>query len=295
VPLIHGGNTIGMVGLGNRGGYGPRSGSRRACAGDRPGIVEQVGTIVGTHQQRIARLYGTAQTQQRCLARFAFIASHDLQEPLRKIQAFGDLLKSHYSSRLDERGQDYIERMQGAAGRMQSMLKGLLDYSRVTIQGKPFAKIDLHQIAIEVLSDLEVRMAKTGAQVELGDLPEIEADPMQMRQLLQNLIGNAIKYHRPEVPPVVSVYTGSPVSPEFVQIVVQDNGIGFEMSCLDQLFKPFHRLHGKSAYEGSGMGLAICRKIVERHEGSITARSVPGEGSNFLVTLRRTHVAAQYP
>jgi PAS domain S-box-containing protein len=243
------------------------------------------------------------QRSNQALEDFAFIASHDLREPLRKVQAFGDLLQSHSSQGLDEHGKHYIERMQAASGRMQSMLDGLLAYSRITTQGQAFKQVDLNQIAADVLLDLEMRLAQTDGRVEIGELPSIEADPVQMLQLFQNLLGNALKFHRPDVPPVVRVWARIPDSdpgsqtadsgqkdttgghPTQIEILIEDNGIGFEPSDRKRLFQPFHRLIDRSTYEGTGMGLAICRKIVERHGGSIIATSTPSQGSIFIVLL----------
>jgi len=224
------------------------------------------------------------------------VASHDLQEPLRKIQAFGDRLQSKCGEGIGERGRDYLERMQNAAQRMQRLINDLLDYSRVTSRAQPFTAVDLDAVIQEVLSDLEVRIEQTKAAVEVGDLPTLEADPRQMQQLLQNLLGNALKFHRPGVPPVVRVFSrsggGEAVPPgektaedSYCQIIVEDNGIGFEEKYLDRIFKPFQRLHGRSEYEGTGMGLAICHKIVNRHGGHITARSTPEQGTTFIVSL----------
>lgn len=224
------------------------------------------------------------QRSNQALEDFTFIASHDLREPLRKVQMFGDLLKNHCGLNLDEKGQDYIERMQQAAARMQGMLDGLLAYARVASQGEPFSQVDLQQVVNEVLSDLEARLVLTGGQVEVEPLPEIEADPLQVRQLIQNLVGNALKFHYPGEPPRVKI-TCLPVDGQQVAIEIKDNGIGFDPQDATDLFKPFHRLRGRSEFEGSGMGLAICSKIVERHSGSISADSVPGEGSTFRVVL----------
>jgi PAS domain S-box-containing protein len=262
------------------------------------------------------------------LQQFASIASHDLQEPLRKIQAFGDQLKTKYNQALTEQGQDYVQRMQNAAGRMQTLINDLLTLSRITTKAQPFVPVDLAQVVQEVLSDLEVRVQESNAQVEVGSLPTIDADPLQMRQLLQNLIGNALKFHKTIEPPRVRVYSqvlkdeeqhsaletmlpanvpsltrvglgwiepppeqmdgqlsGNSTTPKRCQIMVEDNGIGFDEKYLDRIFNVFQRLHGRSAYEGTGMGLAICRKIAERHSGSLTAKSTPGQGATFIVTL----------
>jgi len=221
----------------------------------------------------------------RELKDFAYVASHDLQEPLRKIQAFGDRLKLKYAEVLDEKGRDYLERMQNAAHRMQILIRDLLNFSRVGTQGQAFLSVALSQIVKEVLGDLETTIEQTRATIEVGDLPIIQADPLQIRQLLQNLISNAIKFHVTEKPPVVKIEAKLLWETALVEIMVSDNGIGFEEKYLDRIFIPFQRLHGRQEYEGTGMGLAICRKIVERHQGNITARSSLGQGTTFVITL----------
>jgi PAS domain S-box-containing protein len=222
------------------------------------------------------------------LEQFAFVASHDLQEPLRKIRAFGDRLKTKCASVLPVESADYLDRMQNAAARMQTLINDLLTFSRVISRTEPFVTVDLAQVTSEVLSDLEVRIEKTGATVEVGELPKIDADPMQMRQLLQNLIGNALKFHLPEAKPKVQVRAeivdGGWDGPA-CQLTIKDNGIGFEEKYLDKIFAVFQRLHGRQEYEGTGIGLAVCRRIVDRHRGSITARSKPGEGATFIVQI----------
>ncbi|HVJ87525.1 MAG TPA: CHASE3 domain-containing protein [Caulifigura sp.] len=221
----------------------------------------------------------------RELEQFASVASHDLQEPLRKIEAFGDRLKMSREA-LNEQSRDYLDRILSSATRMRTLINDLLSFSRVATRAQPFKPVQLAVIAKEVVGDLEGRLQQTQGLVELGELPEIEADPTQMRQLFQNLIGNALKFHRDGVPPVVRVSAAQSESlPENVTLTVADNGIGFEEQYLDRIFEVFQRLHGRNEFEGTGIGLAICRKIVERHGGSITARSKPGDGSTFLVTL----------
>ncbi|HVF87129.1 MAG TPA: PAS domain S-box protein [Pyrinomonadaceae bacterium] len=242
------------------------------------------------------------QQSNRELQDFASVASHDLQEPLRKVQAFGDRLKTKCGAALGDEGRDYIERMQSAARRMQNLINDLLTFSRVATKAQPFVRVDLAEVARGVLSDLEVRVEETGARVEVGEMMHIDADPLQMRQLLQNLLGNALKFRRLEEPPVVSVHcqpashptdehshAASAPGSELCQIVVSDNGIGFDEKYLDRIFTVFQRLHGRHEYEGTGVGLAVCRRIAERHGGSITARSAPGEGATFLVTLPIEH------
>ncbi len=230
---------------------------------------------------------------------FASVASHDLQEPLRKVQAFGDRLKVKSGDTLSEEGRDCLERMQNAAGRMQTLINDLLTLSRVTIQARPFAPVDLRAVTEEVLSDLETLVEKTNGKIEVGDLGIIEADPLQMRQLLQNLIGNALKFHRPDVPPIVKISGRTLSVPdkiigvELFRLIVEDNGIGFEDKNADKIFKVFQRLHGRSEYEGTGIGLAVCRKIAERHGGRITAQSVIGEGATFIVDFPIKQVEEQ--
>jgi signal transduction histidine kinase len=240
-------------------------------------------------EAKVQAIADELQRSNRELQEFAAVASHDLQEPLRKIQAFGDRLRSRCGPALGDAGRDYLDRMQAAAVRMANLINDLLAYSRVTTRAQPFTAVDLGQVVQGVLGDLEDRVARTGGRVEVGPLPSLDADPMQMRQLLQNLIGNALKFHRPGAPPVVQV------SAEVVEdgqrpggsciITVRDNGIGFDEAYREKIFGFFQRLHGRNEYEGSGMGLAICRRIAERHGGTIEARCTPGEGATFSVTL----------
>lgn len=223
------------------------------------------------------------QRSNRDLEDFAYIASHDLQEPLRKIIAFGDRLK-HSTSHLGQKELDYLERMQHAAGRMQNLVQDLLQLSKVTIKGRPFQTVNLNQIMDEVLDDLEAGLCIAGGVVQFDKLPVLEADPSQMRQLFQNLIGNGIKYRREEHPPVLNV-TCSLRDKEIWEIRIKDNGIGFKNEFAEKIFKPFERLHGRGKYNGTGIGLAICKKIVDRHHGDIRAVSEPNKGTTFVVTL----------
>jgi PAS domain S-box-containing protein len=233
----------------------------------------------------------------RELQDFAQVASHDLQEPLRKILSFGDRLRIKAGESLNEECLDYLQRMFNAATRMQILITDLMSFSRIETMGQPFVPTDLGLIVSEVSADLETSVEKAGGRVEIEELPTIDADPMQMRQLLQNLIGNSLKYFRAGVPPVVRVYSQqldarspesmdeSALARQLCQILVEDNGIGFDEKYLDRIFTVFQRLHKKGEYEGTGVGLAICRKIVDRHSGTITARSRPGEGTTFVVTM----------
>ncbi|MBW4570058.1 MAG: PAS domain-containing protein [Tolypothrix carrinoi HA7290-LM1] len=253
-------------------------------------LADQIGIAVSQAQlleQETRQRQELARSNDE-LQQFAFIASHDLQEPLRKIKTFGDRLKATCGDAFTAQGRDYLERMQNAAQRMQSLIEDLLTLSRVTTRAQPFVSVNLAQVTQEVLSDLEVTIQQSGACVEVGEFATVTADPLQMRQLLQNLIGNALKFHRPEEVPFVKIYTEASRAingSEFCHIVVEDRGIGFDEKYIDRIFNVFQRLHGRSEYDGTGIGLAICRKIAERHNGSITAQSQPGHGAKFIVTL----------
>jgi PAS domain S-box-containing protein len=248
---------------------------------------ETVGfTMILTDISDLKRTQTRLEHSNRELESFAYVASHDLQEPLRKIQTFGDRLKTSSAAELGPKGLDYLEKMNAAATRMRRLIDDLLSYAKVTAQTKPFTRVDLAALTREVLGDLETAIERTGATVTLGELPVLEADPVQLRQLLQNLLSNALKFRREDVPPSVSVEATVDTGAHRCELRVRDNGIGFDEKYTDRIFDVFHRLHGRDGkYEGSGIGLAICRKIVERHGGSITARSSPGAGATFLVTL----------
>ena len=219
------------------------------------------------------------------LQQFAWVASHDLQEPLRKVQAFSERIRTKYADQLDEQGQDYLDRIVSASGRMQTLIVDLLAFSQVGRGELRNAAVDLGEVVKSVLSDLEIRIQETDATIDLQDLPTVRADPLQMRQLFQNLIGNGLKYRRDGVPPLIRISATRPRGSGTCSIEIADNGIGFEQEYAERIFGIFQRLHGRSAYEGTGVGLAICRKICERHGGSIIARGRPGGGATFIVLL----------
>ena len=262
-----------------------RKQAERAMQAARDALEERV-------EERTAELNLANIALQRSnkeLEQFASVASHDLQEPLRKIQAFGDRLETKFGDQLGEQGRTYVDRMNASATRMRSLIDSLLNFSRITTKGQAFASTDLNLVLSEVISDLEGRLHTSGGNVRGGTLPTIEADSLQMYQLLQNLVGNGLKFHRPEEKPLVTVESRIMNSgdghPARCEILVEDNGIGFDETYLDRIFEVFQRLHGRQEFEGTGMGLAICRKIAERHGGTITASSTPGRGSTFIVTL----------
>ena len=234
------------------------------------------------------------------LEQFAAVASHDLQEPLRKIRTFGDRLTCVDGTALSPAGADYLARMQHAAARMQVLIDDLLAYARLSADPPCALPVDLALITHAVLADLETQIVQSGGQVEVvGPLPTIEGDPLRLRQLLQNLISNALKFRRPETPPLVTIRAmllpaedateagpaAGAAPPAWLHLSVRDNGIGFEPTHATRIFAVFKRLHGRSAYEGTGIGLALCRQIAARHGGHITATSALGEGATFRVTL----------
>ncbi len=250
-------------------------------------------------ERRLQVASAELERSNRELQDFAAIASHDLQEPLRKIQAFGDRLNDRYSGVLDEAGAEYLGRMTDAATRMRDLIDDLLAYSRVQSAGSELRPVDLEPIMAGVLQDLERRIEEDGGRVEVGPLPTVVADPTQMRQLLQNLVGNALKFRRPGVAPHVVLMArripDAGADGAGWELSVADNGIGFDVSQAERIFAPFHRLHGRAEYEGTGIGLAICRRIVERHGGVLKATAVPGDGATFTATLPDVPAAAAQP
>jgi two-component system sensor kinase FixL len=231
------------------------------------------------------------------LQQFASIASHDLKEPLRKILLFGDLLAKEYKEQVAEEGQAYIERMQNAASRMQELIEDLLAFSRIGSKQEYFESVDLNVVLQGILSDLEISIQQKQAKIIFDKLPTLNAIPNQMRQLFQNLISNALKFCQKDTLPLIKIsykiIKGSQLkegtqqtnNQNYYEIKVSDNGIGFDAIYAEKIFVIFQRLHGRDAYDGTGIGLAICKKIAEYHKGFITAESKPGEGSTFTITL----------
>lgn len=261
-----------------------------ATAMERAGLIRQLKDSRDHLEDRVRERTAELEMKNQELQEFSYIASHNLQEPLRKIVTFGDILLQGAGDSLDNDGRDCIERMQKSAGIMRMLLESLLRYSRVATRPAPFETIDLRTSVETALSNLEVTITEKNARVEVGDLGAVEADPVQMIQLFQNIIANALKFCPDGSSPHVKIYASTSQGTDGCKnrvhrICVEDNGIGFDERHLDKIFSPFQRLHGKIKYQSVGMGLAICKKIVDRHDGEITAKSSLGKGSTFIIRL----------
>jgi signal transduction histidine kinase len=217
------------------------------------------------------------------LEHFAAVASHDLQEPLRKVRTFTQRVTVMEAANLSPKGHDYLQRANAAAARMQALIEDLLRFSRVATQQRPFAPVNLDQLTQEVLRDLSDQVSRSGAVVRVGELPTILGDQVQLRQLMQNLISNALKFRRPDVDHEVVIEAAT--YGDVIELIVRDNGIGFDAEYAERIFGVFERLHGRSDYPGTGIGLALCRKIAEHHGGAIVAEGIPGIGATFTVSL----------
>jgi PAS domain S-box-containing protein len=265
-------------------------------------VVERTSQLVDTNEglekeiRRRLKIERELKEYSKSLARsnqelqdFAYVASHDLQEPLRKIQAFGDLLESEYKDTLGD-GHEYLVRMRSAASRMSTLIQDLLAFSRVSTKPQQIGQVDLNVIIKDVISDLETSISEKNGIVTIKKMPAVWADATHMRQLFQNVIGNALKFHKQDVPPKVSISLKPRAKDDtFYEIHVKDNGIGFDEKYLDRIFSVFQRLHGRDTYEGTGIGLAVCRKIAERYGGRIEAKSKINEGSTFIIKLPIAH------
>ncbi len=223
----------------------------------------------------------------RELQEFAYVASHDLQEPARKISFYSDYLLSHYEKTLDHKGLGYLNNMQAASRRMRNLINDLLSFAQVEREAIQFSQTRLDVVVQHVLQDLEILIEEKGASIEVDSLPSIEADENMMVQMFENIISNALKYAKDGISPVVKV--SSRQLHDKLEIHISDNGIGFDEKYLPQMFTLFQRLHSSQKYEGTGLGLAICQKIVALHGGCITAKSTEGAGSTFIVTLPIHH------
>ncbi|GAA4466760.1 hypothetical protein GCM10023189_49370 [Nibrella saemangeumensis] len=254
-------------------------------------------TDIRRYQRELERSNQELKRSNENLQEFAYVASHDLQEPLRKIQSFGDVLHNQYRYEMPEQAGDLVNRMQKAAHRMQNLIQDLLTYSRISTQQQPFRLVSLNRLVEEVAVDLEMTIQDKQASLTLEPLPDVMGDPVQLRQLFQNLISNSLKFGHPNRPPVISITArpithlaipGKPATGQqelFWEISLTDNGIGFDEKYANRIFQLFQRLHGKNLYGGTGIGLPICKKVMDHHKGYITATSRPGEGSVFRIYL----------
>lgn len=274
-------------------------------------LNQTLGTRVAERTAELRASNHQLALQNRELQRFAYVTSHDLKEPLRKIQVFAGLLNTELAeTEASEQGRHYAERMSHMAARMQSLVQSLLSYAGISSNEMEVEPVDLNLIAANVLEDLSARVEETSARVEVGVLPEMQGDPVLLYQLLLNLVGNGLKYHREGVPPYVRIFAREPIvngAPALIirangaafrpssrfELVVEDDGIGFDEKYLSRIFDPFERLRTEEQYDGSGIGLAICRRVVERHSGTLTAHSDPGAGATFVALLPHQQQATQ--
>jgi signal transduction histidine kinase len=234
------------------------------------------------------------------LEQFAYVASHDLQEPLRKIRAFGERLQNKFTDNISPEGMDYVKRMQNASERMQTLIDDLLTFSRVTRTDEVYVDVDLHDEFQKIIEDLEYTIEKKNATIDLMVNHHIDAIPSQIRQLFQNLLSNAIKFTKEGVPPLVEIKSeilkGEALDNErleqnkdYCRITLKDNGIGFDQQYADKIFELFQRLHTRNEYQGTGIGLAVCKKIVDKHNGEIIVSSKQNEGTTFAIILPVKH------
>jgi len=242
-------------------------------------------------EQEIKRYTEELQRSNKELEQFGYVASHDLQEPLRTIILYGDLLKEHEEVNLSKKGQDYLRRIQRAASRMNELIEDLLELARVNIRSGSFEVLNLEEVIRDVLADIEFPLKKTDGEFSVEPLPLIQANRQQMRQLFLNLFSNAIKFRHAERQ--LEVQIKGRIQNKNLILSVEDNGIGFENIYRQQIFEPFQRLHGRSEYEGTGVGLAICKKIIQRHKGKLHAESQVGKGTRFVVELPLTQAQVE--
>ncbi|MBA4056072.1 MAG: hypothetical protein C0490_15260 [Marivirga sp.] len=268
-----------------------------------PKLPDILGTVIDITERKIyenqlKQYTSELKRSNEDLEQFAYIASHDLQEPLRKIRAFGDRLGAKYQQQLEGVGADYIVRMQSAAARMQLLIEDLLSFSRVSRNVNAFERLNMKELLEEVIDDLDALVKRKEAVVTIHSIPNVTGERMQIKRLFQNLISNAIKFSKLDEKPrldvsgklvrsleIVEEFGVSLPDIDYVRFSLKDNGIGFDEKYLEKIFNIFQRLHGRNEYEGTGIGLSICRKIVLNHKGFITARSKENTGSDFIVIL----------
>ncbi|MGN6417222.1 MAG: sensor histidine kinase [Pseudobacter sp.] len=259
------------------------------------GITHDV-TKLKEYEQNLEEKVDELNRSNHELEEFAYVASHDLQEPLRKISTFGERLKSRCADQLSDEGTVYLNRMLASAENMRVLIDNLLDFSRVTRMQHPFVKTDMRALIQQVIEELDLSIEDSHAFIDLQPMPDMEVNPVQIRQLFHNLLTNAMKFQRPGVPLRISISSNKLSKEEkeqfklrsarnYYKFVVSDNGIGFEDMYAERIFQLFQRLHGKAEYPGSGIGLAICRRIADNHAGVISASGQPGKGATFTIVL----------
>lgn len=259
------------------------------------GITRDV-TLKKSYEKELDRYIRELNRSNKELEEFAYVASHDMHEPLRKILTFSERLKTKYSDTLGDDGKVYLDRIGASAGNMRNLIDNLLEFSRVSRGTRSFEQCDLKKVVSDVLADQELRIEETATSITLDQLPVVEAVSSEMRQLFNNLISNALKFRSREITPTINISAHKlthneksglllPFNKPFYRIDVTDNGIGFDAMYAEKIFEIFQRLHGKSEFSGSGIGLAICKKIVENHGGLIRATGKQGSGATFSVIL----------
>jgi hypothetical protein len=239
------------------------------------------------HQQLISQLQEhriELERSNRDLEKFSYAVSHDLREPLRSISGFIQLLSKRYRGALDANADHYIERLNSAASRMQDMITSILDYSKISTNTEPFKLVDCNEILEHALGNIEIAISESGAKITHDPMPSIYADPQQIQRVFQNLIANAIKFSSKDKN-IPVIHVGTDKNSDFHEFYVKDNGIGIDSKYFERIFIIFQRLHNDAVYPGHGVGLAICKKIVERHGGTMRINSAPGKGSTFYFTI----------
>jgi light-regulated signal transduction histidine kinase (bacteriophytochrome) len=270
-----------LTAFGTAAGFG--IGSRDALAKTHARLLQHRNEKLERTRAELRTTVDELEESNRRLEQFAYVVSHDLQEPLRMVVSYLSLVEERYGDRLDEDGREFLAYAVDGAERMGEMVDGLLELSRIETGGDSFQQVELDEVLADVRRDLELRIRESNATVEVERLPRVEGDEDQLRQLFQNLVSNAVEYSGDE-PPRVTV-SAERNGDSGVTVSVRDEGIGIDPDQTDRIFQLFQRLHARDEYSGTGIGLALCKRIVERHGGDITVESEPGEGSTFHVTL----------
>jgi len=268
-------------------------------------LTQQLELRVAQRTKELREVNANLERSNKELEQFAYVTSHDLQEPLRKIQTFANMLSENHSTGLTERAKSFLDKMQSASQRMSKLINDLLNFSRLRQSGESFAPVDLNEILDDVRNDFELVIKQKDATIKSHHLPVIEANSLQMNQLFYNLISNALKFTKPSQPIVIEItckktepgqwngFTGIDRNKEYYELVFSDNGIGFAEEYVHKIFEIFQRLNGRSEYEGTGIGLALVKKILENHKGSVYAVSEEGKGSSFHILLPTTQANVQ--